>query len=88
MLDNACKLAKTDVNLLFNKLLTKLFLYEHHTFDDKLNQLILQGTITFIRLSEQFKIGDLSPSFIHNGYLVFTNYNNSQKTFWSLSWSA
>ena len=61
MLDNACKLAKTDVNLLSDELRTKLLLYGDHTFDDISNQLILQGTITFIRLSEHFKIDDPSP---------------------------
>ena len=61
MLGNACELAKTDVNLLSDKLLTKPFLYGDHTFNDISNQLILQGTITFIRLSEGFKIDDPSP---------------------------
>ena len=31
-LDSACELAKTDVNLLSNELLTKLLLYGEHTF--------------------------------------------------------
>ena len=61
MLDNACELAKTDLNLLSDELLTKLLLYEDHTFNDRSNQLILLGTITFIRLSERFKIDDPSP---------------------------
>ena len=67
MLDNACELAKTYVNLLSDELLTKLYLYGDHTFNDRSNQVILQGTITFIRLSERFKIDDPSPQFIHNG---------------------
>ena len=58
MLDNACKLGKTDINLLSDELLTKLLLYGDYTFNDISNQLILQGTITFIRLSERFKIDD------------------------------
>ena len=61
MLDNACELAKTDLNLLSDELLTKLLLYGDHTFNDRSNQLILLGTITFIRLSECFKIDDPSP---------------------------
>ena len=61
MLGNACELAKTDVNLLSDKLLTKPLLYGDHTFNNISNQLILQGTITFIRLSEGFKIDDPSP---------------------------
>ena len=61
MLDNACELAKTDLNLLSDELLTKLLLYGDHTFNDGSNQLILLGTITFIRLSERFKRDDLSP---------------------------
>ena len=61
MLDNACELAKTDLNLLSDKLLTKLLLYGDHTFNDRSNQLILLGTIAFIRLSECFKIDDPSP---------------------------
>ena len=61
MLDNACELAKTDVNLLSDELLTKLLLYGDHTFNDRSNQLILQGAISFIRLSECFKIDDSSP---------------------------
>ena len=61
MLDNACELAKTDLNLLSHELLTKLLLYGDHTFNDRSNQLILLGTITFIRLSERFKIDDPSP---------------------------
>ena len=61
MLDNACELAKTDVNLSSEELPTKLLLYGDHTFNDILNQLILQGTITFIRISERFKIDDSSP---------------------------
>ena len=61
MLNNACELAKTDTNLLSDELLTKLLLYGDHAFNDTLNQLILQGTITFIRLSERFKIDDSSP---------------------------
>ena len=54
MLDNACELAKADVNLISDKLLTKLLLCGNYTFNDISNQLILQGTITFIRLSERF----------------------------------
>ena len=61
MLNNACELAKTDLNLLTNELLTELLLYGDHTFNDRLNRLILLGTITFIRLSERFKIDDPSP---------------------------
>ena len=61
MLDNACELAKTDLNLLSDELLTKLLLYGDYTFNDRSNQLILLGTITFIRLSERFKIYDPSP---------------------------
>ena len=61
MLDNACELGKTDVKLLSDELLTKLLLYGDHTFNDISNQLILQGTITFTRLSERFKIDDPSP---------------------------
>ena len=45
MLNNACELAETDVNLLSDELLTKLLLYGDHTFIDRSNQLILQGTI-------------------------------------------
>ena len=56
MLDSACELAKTDVNLLSDESLTKLLSYGDHTFNDISNQLILQGPITFIRLSERFKI--------------------------------
>ena len=56
MLDNACELARTDLNLLSDELLTKLLLYGDHTFNDRSNQHILLGTITFIRLSECFKI--------------------------------
>ena len=40
------------------KLLTKLILY---TFNDRSNQLILLGAMTFIRLPEHFKIDDPSP---------------------------
>ena len=58
MLNNACELAKTDVNLLSEELLTKLILCGDHTFNDISNQLILQQTITFSRLSERFKIDD------------------------------
>ena len=61
MLDNTCELAKTDLNLLSDELLTKLLLYGDHTFNDRSNQLILLGTITFIRISERFKIDDPSP---------------------------
>ena len=61
MLDNACELAKTDLNLLSDELLTKLLLHGDHTFNDRLNPLILLGTITFIRLSECFKIDDPPP---------------------------
>ena len=61
MLDNAWELAKTDLNLLSDELLTKLLLYGDHTFNDRSNQLILLGTVTFIRLSEHFKRNDPSP---------------------------
>ena len=61
MLDNACKLAKTDLNLGSHKLVTKFLLYGDHTSNDRSNQLILLGTITFIRLSNRFKIDDPSP---------------------------
>ena len=61
MLDNACELAKSDLTLLSDELLSKLLLYGDHTFNDRSNQLILLGTITFIRLSERFKIDDPSP---------------------------
>ena len=61
MLDNACELAKSDLTLLSDELPSKLLLYGDHTFNDRSNQLILLGTITFIRLSERFKIDDPSP---------------------------
>ena len=67
MLDNACELTKTDHNLLSYELLTKDLLYGDHTFNDRSNQFILLGTITFIRLSECFKIDNPSPQFIHYG---------------------
>ena len=41
MLDNACELAKTDLNLLSDELLANLLLYGDHTFNDRSNQLIL-----------------------------------------------
>ena len=41
MLDNACELAKTDLNLLSDELLAKLLLYGDHTFNGRSNQLIL-----------------------------------------------
>ena len=61
MLDNACELAESNLTLLSDELLSKLLLYGDHTFNDRSNQLILLGTITFIRLSERFKIDDPSP---------------------------
>ena len=61
MLDNGCELAKTDVNLLSEKLQKKLLLYGDHTFNDMSNKLILRRTITFIRLSERFTIDDPFP---------------------------
>ena len=61
MLDNARELAKTDVNLLSDESPTKPLLYGDHTFNDISNELILQGIVTFIRLSERFKIDDPSP---------------------------
>ena len=47
MLNNACELAKTDLTLLSDKLLTKLLLYGDHTFNDRSNQLILLGANYF-----------------------------------------
>ena len=52
MLDNACELAKTHINLSSEELLIKFFLYGENTLTDISNQFISQGTISFIRLSE------------------------------------
>ena len=58
MLDNACELPRQILIYYLPKLLTKLILY---TFNDRSNQLILLGAMTFIRLPEHFKIDDPSP---------------------------
>ena len=67
MLDNACKLAKTDINLLTDKLLTRLLLYGDHTFNDISNQLThFTGNSNFhqaIRTISQITTIHRRPSF-------------------------